>query len=74
MFAEWLSGAPGLGALILDAYSMQRFARGAAQSVERRAFDETDAQIRQQRRDLSGVCPVALLAIQLAPKIEKRNG
>jgi NitT/TauT family transport system permease protein len=26
MFAEWLSGAPGLGSLILDAYSMQRFA------------------------------------------------
>ncbi|MEN3070023.1 ABC transporter permease [Uliginosibacterium sediminicola] len=26
MFAEWLSGAPGLGSLILDAYSRQDFA------------------------------------------------
>jgi NitT/TauT family transport system permease protein len=26
MFAEWLSGAPGLGSLILDAYSRQNFA------------------------------------------------
>jgi ABC-type nitrate/sulfonate/bicarbonate transport system permease component len=25
MFAEWLSGAPGLGALILDSYSVQKF-------------------------------------------------
>src|SRR6266516_4038432 len=51
---------------------MQRFARAAAQTIERRAFDETDAQIRQQRRDVPGVRPVALLAIQLAPEIEKR--
>jgi NitT/TauT family transport system permease protein len=26
MFAEWLSGAPGLGTLMLDAYSTQNFA------------------------------------------------
>src|SRR5437879_11518895 len=52
---------------------MERFTRDAAQAVERRAFDKTDAEIRQQGRDVPGVRPVALLAIQLLPEIEKRN-
>src|SRR6185503_13173437 len=45
----------------------------AAYTVERRAFDETDAQIRQERSDVPRVRPIALLAIQLMPKFEKRN-
>src|SRR5436190_21161800 len=52
---------------------MQRFARDTAQTVEHRAFDETDAQIREQRGGVPGVGPVTLLAVQLAPELEKCN-
>src|ERR1043165_2347328 len=54
-------------------HAMQWLTRDAAQTIERSALDQTDAQVAQERRDVSGVRPLTLLAIQLLPKIEERD-
>jgi len=40
----------------------------------RGALDEADAQIRQQRGDLSGVCPIALLGYNSLQKSKNETG
>src|SRR5262249_53132011 len=55
-------------------HAMEWLIRKTAQTIEDRAFHKTDAEIYQERRDALCSCPGRLLAIQLAPEIEKRNG